>query len=225
MFVLVMLQILAVATSTYTLKDVQPGFYVDKIGTASVDRGIFRIETNFQKEHLEQDLVKVKTITSQFEDLCNKAEKSLKRTHCKQCYHYLTEQETKFERTYEYLTEVNQTKKKREILGQLLTSVFGVNDEVYRDINSHDKNQGKLIESANHQTKFMISTISQVNKTEEVITQKLEKFRTKLNNVIDTTLIWPSSPACRSFIFASGHLLGLTFSSLSRTKVPTLKFS
>lgn len=183
----IMLQILGSAkstTTTYSVKTVPPGFYVEKIGTASIDRGIFRIEINYEKQHLEQDLVKIKTMTSQFSQLCTNAEQITTSGFCKQLQHHLLEEASKFERTKEYLTTVNQIRKKRGIWGELLTAVFGVNDEVYRDIDTLNLNQKKLIEAANHQTKFMISTISQVNKTEERIKQKLIGFQTKLNQVI-----------------------------------------
>lgn len=173
-------------TTTYTVKTVPPGFYVEKIGTASIDRGIFRVEINYEKQNLEQEFAKIKTVTSQFSQLCQNAARIIDSAFCNQLYHHLLEEESKFERTKEYLTEAYQTRKKRGILGQLLTSVFGVNDEAYRDIESLNSNQRKLIEAANHQTKFMISTISQVNKTEERIKQKLIGFQTKLNQVISS---------------------------------------
>lgn len=78
-------------------------------------------------------------------------------------------------RTKEYLTEVSQTRKKRGILGQLLTSIFGVNDEVYRDIDSLILNQKKIIASANHQTKFMISTILQQTRKNRTGTDSISK--------------------------------------------------
>uniref|UniRef100_A0A2A4KAG8 DUF5641 domain-containing protein n=1 Tax=Heliothis virescens TaxID=7102 RepID=A0A2A4KAG8_HELVI len=182
---LTFIQILHFTTAAYVVKKMQPGFYVEQIGTAYVDRGVFRIQTSFEKYRLIQDFEKMKNVTSRFANLCKNAGTIIDPTHCEQLHHHLLEQESKFERTKEYLTEISNTRKRRGLLGQLLTSVFGVNDEVYRDINSLNLNQQKLIESANHQTKFMISTISQVNKTEERIRLKLEGFQNKLNQVIE----------------------------------------
>ena len=105
-------------------------------------------------------------------------------THCNEFYHHLNEEKTKFKTTKGYLTEIRNNRKKRGVLGQLLTSVFGVNDEVYRDIDTLNNNQQKLIDAANHQTKIMISTITTVNQTEEQIKKKLDKFQAKLNEAI-----------------------------------------
>jgi hypothetical protein len=80
--------------------------------------------------------------------------------------------------------KASSNRRKRGLLGKLLTSVFGVNDEVYRDIDSLQENQNDLIQSSNHQTKFMISALATFNETEKRITTHLERFKTKLNQGI-----------------------------------------
>ncbi|KAI5639709.1 baculovirus F protein domain-containing protein [Phthorimaea operculella] len=176
------LQIVGTTASTYSVRSVEPGIYVEHIGTANIDRGTFRIETNYKKENLEQYFMKIQSAITQFNQLCKAV---VYETHCNQFYKHLLEEKAKFERTKEYLTEINQTRRKRGLLGQFLTSIFGVNDEVYRDIDTLNQNQQNLINTANQQTKLMISTISQVNNTEEKIKEKLERYQTKLNTIIE----------------------------------------
>lgn len=69
----------------------------------------------------------------------------------------------------------------------MLTSVFGVNDEAYKDIDTLQRNQQKLIDATNYQTKFMISAIITLNNTEERIYKKLESFKEKFNQAIEYT--------------------------------------
>lgn len=171
-------------TPTYTLKSLNAGLYVEEIGTTTINRGTFRIETDYERGSLEIDHKKIEKITTQFQQLCKDTQYIMDETHCNEFYHHLNEEKTKFETTKEYLTEIKKNRKKRGFLGQLLTSVFGVNDEVYRDIDTLNNNQQKLIDAANHQTKIMISTIAGVNQTEEQIQKKLEKFQAKLNEAI-----------------------------------------
>lgn len=121
------------------------------------------MEADYEKINLDQDLGKIIKITSQFQKLCSDTQAMLAESHCNEFYHHLREEKLKFQTTKEYLTEIKNTRRKRGILGQFLTSVFGVNDEVYKDTDTLNSNQQKLIDSANHQTKIMLSTISAVN--------------------------------------------------------------
>ncbi|KOB66662.1 Uncharacterized protein OBRU01_16033 [Operophtera brumata] len=92
--------------------------------------------TTFTRELITQDLVKIKSVTSQFDKLCDKSKRYVKETYCSQFHHHLKEEKAKIERNKEYWTEGNKPRRRRGLLKQLLTSVFGVNDEVYRDIDS-----------------------------------------------------------------------------------------
>lgn len=150
---------------TYTIKNIDPGLYIEQIGIATINRGTFRIETNFDRGYMKQQFEKVSTVTSQFKNLCHQSQTITYETHCNEFYSHLEEERTKFERTIQSLTNIEHTRKKRGLLGQFLTSIFGVNDQVYRDINTLQDNQRLLIEAANHQTKIMVSTISTVNQT------------------------------------------------------------
>lgn len=172
------------ASSAYTVKHIQPGFYVEEIGSANIDRGVFRIETNFERNQLEQNYAKIKDVTAKISYLCNRDNIVAQETSCKQFYHHLQEQGSMFENTKAFLTEINRTRKKRGLLGNLLTSIFGVNDEAYRDIEALQKNQDQLIDAANHQTKFMISAVAQLNNTEAKVNKKLQTFQKQLNDVI-----------------------------------------
>ncbi|KAL3267346.1 hypothetical protein HHI36_011477, partial [Cryptolaemus montrouzieri] len=50
----------------------------------------------------------------------------------------------------------SQRRRKRGMLGEFLTSVFGVNDEVYRGIDALNENQEHLIDATNKQSKVMV---------------------------------------------------------------------
>lgn len=77
-------------------------------------------------------------------------------------------------------------RQKRGVLGKLLTSIFGVNDEVYHDIDTLDKKQQELIKASNHQTKFMLKALATFNDTKNRINRRLEKFHNKLNEGSDS---------------------------------------
>lgn len=70
-------------------------------------------------------------------------------------------------------------------MGKLLTSLFGVNDEVYMDIDKLDQNQRELIKTSTHQTKFMLHALTSFNDTEIRINNHLKRFQDKLNQGIE----------------------------------------
>ncbi|KAL3268730.1 hypothetical protein HHI36_007832, partial [Cryptolaemus montrouzieri] len=70
---------------------------------------------------------------------------------------------------------------KRGLFGEFMTSVLGVNGEVYRDVDSLQDSQNHLIDTANQQAKLLISRTSTIKSTEDRIYKKLENFRKKLN--------------------------------------------
>lgn len=60
--------------------------------------------------------------------------------------------------------------KKIGLFGQLLTSGFDVNYEIYSEI-----------DTSNYQTKLFITTLYKVNETEKLIANQKERFKSKLN--------------------------------------------
>mgnify|MGYP005983840325 FL=1 len=96
--------------------------------------------------------------------------------------HHLKEKEVEWLR--KSLEKLVRDRQKRELLGELLTSVFGVNDEVYHDIEALDKNQHELIRTSTHQTKIMLQALATFNDTENRIQNRLKRFQEKLNEGI-----------------------------------------
>lgn len=71
--------------------------------------------------------------------------------------HTLVEQKSHLTSIENILRGIRHDRQKRSLLGQLLTSVFVVNDEVYKGIDELEKNQQVVIKSSNHQTKRLIN--------------------------------------------------------------------
>ncbi|KAK9872587.1 hypothetical protein WA026_018719 [Henosepilachna vigintioctopunctata] len=69
--------------------------------------------------------------------------------------------------------------------GEILTEVFGVNDEVYQDIDGLQKNQQEIIQASNHQARFMVKMVSHINETEQKIATRLRNFTQKLNQGLE----------------------------------------
>lgn len=179
--------------ANYTIKNPAPGIYIEDIGHAKIDRGIFRLGVNFSISNFLLDEQTINDTFSQFNTLCNKAKGITEGTHCDELIHHITEKQQEILWNMASIRSISNHRTKRGVLGKLLTAVFGVNDEVYRDIDSLDKNQNQLIQASNHQAKLMVAAMSTINETEARISEKLENFRTKFNQglqAINDMQVW-----------------------------------
>lgn len=161
-----------------------PGLYVEHIGQARIDRGTFRIELKFNRSQLRTDVETASNITRKLDEFCSKIKYLSDESPCKGFVSHLRELENEVMFVYNSTIRL-ASRERRGLLGQLMTSVFGVNDEVYEDIEKISQNQQELIKASSHQTKFMLSAVSAFNKTSERINKQLEHFHDKLNKGID----------------------------------------
>ncbi|CAH1101873.1 unnamed protein product [Psylliodes chrysocephalus] len=169
---------------TINIQYPKPGLYIEHLGQGRLDRGMFRIEVKFNKSQIAKDFGDASKVVEDFTNLCQYTTELSQETHCNILLCHLIEQEKQLQKFNASLT-TNVERFKRGILGKLLTSVFGVNDEVYQDIKALQQNQEELIKTTNHQSKIMISTLSKINDTEVRIQNQLERFRSKLNQGLD----------------------------------------
>jgi flagellar biosynthesis chaperone FliJ len=82
------------------------------------------------------------------------------------------------------VTEQARSRQKRGWLGEILTAVFGVNDEVYRSIDELGDAQDELREKATHQSNLLISTVQEVNaNTNKQIKELSDKVNQGINQI------------------------------------------
>lgn len=164
----------------YQVRYPQPGLYVEHFGTTQIERGVFRIQLNYNLTKLQEDTHSVEQVVTQYKEMCHQAYNLSKEINCSPLLQHLQEQESEMKWIQEGINGYN-VRSKRGLFGKVLTSVFGVNDDVYRELDDLQLNQKELIQASNHQAKFMISALSTFNDTEIRINNQLERFRVKLN--------------------------------------------
>lgn len=167
------------AKGNYTIQHPEKGLYIEHLGSSRIQIGDFRLQLQFNITKMSEDTRKVTQVIENFEKLCEEAKKLSTETQCNSLSHHLRQKESEMQLAKNGLPSLHR--KRRGIFGQFLTSVFGVNDEAYRDIDSLQENQDELIRASKHQTKLMISAMSTVNDTEIKIENQLRKFQEKLN--------------------------------------------
>lgn len=180
-FVAIISSIMHGSDGNYTITSQNPGIYIEHVGYAKINRGIFRIGMNFSLSEIQEDRRTMSSTVEQITKLCNESEKISEDTHCRELIHHIGEQQQEIVWKMDSIQSISGHRPKRGLLGKFLTTVFGVNDEVYRDIDKLDKNQHQLIETSKHQSKLMLSTMTNVKEMEDRINTKLENFRTKFN--------------------------------------------
>lgn len=108
----------------------QPGLYVEHIGHARIDRGTFRIELRFDKHKITNDTACIASAITQVSSLCETTKELAPNTQCTQLIHHLQEKQKQIEWTNKGMLAVISNRGKRGLMGKLMTSLFGVNDEV-----------------------------------------------------------------------------------------------
>ncbi|KAL1488863.1 hypothetical protein ABEB36_014658 [Hypothenemus hampei] len=160
---------------------------IEQIGTAKIDRGTIRSEIKFKKDQIRQDTIAVRNVISQLSQLCDTMRNVSANINCKTATDQLNHKQTELQWLVKGLETSILKRQKRGVLGKILTAVFGVNDEVYQDINNLRENQKELIQASKHQTKFMIQALSRFNETDQRIENKLNHFKEKLEKGLEIT--------------------------------------
>ncbi|CAH0555145.1 unnamed protein product [Brassicogethes aeneus] len=169
--------------ANFTVRILKPGLYIEHLGHSRIEKGIFRVQIDYNRHKMKENVETSENVYKTFENLCEKTTDMTYDTQCSTLFHHLHEVFEELKWTTQVIDETHK-RRKRGILGKLLTSVFGVNDEVYEDIDSIQKNQDELLKAEHHQTKFMLSALTSFNETEARIQNKLELFRRKLNQAL-----------------------------------------
>ncbi|KAL3273165.1 hypothetical protein HHI36_014619 [Cryptolaemus montrouzieri] len=143
--------------ANYMVTSIEPGIYVEHIGRAYIDGETFRLLLSFSIIQQNVDYTNVNEVISQFLDSCNQAENHASVTHCLDLSHHLVELWEEISLSIASLNDFSNSRRKRGLLRKFLTSLFGVNDEVYRDIDAPNENQERLIETTNRQSKLIVS--------------------------------------------------------------------
>ncbi|KAL3277316.1 hypothetical protein HHI36_012667 [Cryptolaemus montrouzieri] len=112
------------------------------------------------------------------------AENHASATHWLDLSHHLVDLGKEISLSIASLNDIAKSRRNRGLLGEFLTSVFGVNYVVYRAIDALKENQERLIEITNRQSKLMVSGKAAIEETEKRINRKLESFHSKINHCV-----------------------------------------
>lgn len=169
---------MALAENNFNITAPKPGLYVEAIGHAKVKRGNLRLEVQLKMEDIEKDELNIEDVKNKTQNICQKTDES----HCKQILHHLLAEADQVQQQILKLKTLTGTRQKRGLVGKLFESVFGVNDEVYADIESLQHNQNTLLETINRQH---LQINMRMNETSNAIDKKLKLFQNKLNEGLE----------------------------------------
>jgi len=181
--VLTLIYLTIPSNAEFTFHKLSPGIYVEHIGQAYINAGSLKMTIKFPISQIKADKNNMNATLEKFQLLCKEVEGHSIESHCRDFEDHLAEIQTENNLLIDKI--LSASRKRRGILGDFMTSVFGVNEEVYRDIDNLRDNQQQLIDTTNHQAKIMVSTLASINRTEQKINKKLEKFREKVNKGIE----------------------------------------
>lgn len=164
------------------VKTIDHAIYVEKLGIMHINQGQFQIQHAMSKERMKEDIQAGKLLALHFSNICNISVAYMHKTECSTLQHHLDFETQRMDILLEEIDQSN-SRARRGLLGTMLTSVFGANDEVYRDIDKLTENQRHVIEHQGQQAHIMVSTLHTFGEREGRIKEQIEKFHAQLKNI------------------------------------------
>jgi Pao retrotransposon peptidase/Family of unknown function (DUF5641)/Integrase zinc binding domain len=164
--------------SEFTIIAPKPGIYVEDLGQTQIYRGKIRIEFPFNISTMAKDEENAIQTIEAFKALCEETGTIASTDHCVTWLHTMQKKLYQIQNNLQILKSPLIERKKRGLFGQILQSIFGVNEAVYTSIDELEHNQELLVKKTNHQAMLMLSTVAEANAN---WTNHFNKFIEKFN--------------------------------------------
>uniref|UniRef100_A0A1A9W982 Envelope fusion protein n=1 Tax=Glossina brevipalpis TaxID=37001 RepID=A0A1A9W982_9MUSC len=161
--------------SSVNITSVQSGIYIERVGTAYINHGLLKMKLTVPWKEVKADINIINKLNENISTLCSHAEIIAAEEGCKNLVYEFQEEVREVEHKTDTLRFL-QSRQRRGILGTVLTSIFGVNDEVYRDIDKLDSNQRKLIKLNQKHGKILLDTMQSMKAANEKISLQMSSF-------------------------------------------------
>ena len=184
--VLITLMLTSIVRSQVTIQPLQGGVYIEELGSIFPIQGSFKMDMELDIRNVHKTLGGAAALGIKFAKLCAAFEQTTHSIGCSKLQEHLESETRKLEWIFldDHLQIQPSTRKRRGLLGTVLTSIFGVNDEVYRDIDVLTDNQKKLIQDGNKQSNIMLKTLQNFNETEGKIEEQMKHFHEQVDKAI-----------------------------------------
>ncbi|KAK4887198.1 hypothetical protein RN001_003469 [Aquatica leii] len=131
---------------SYNIKYPRPGLLIEEFRKTKVIREQLIMDMAIDISSFDYDVHQINKTIEQMKELSNNTMKLTEESHYPELMKHLKVQQKQILWNMNSL-HVNTVRIKRGLLGDFLTSVFSVNDEVYKNTEGLDKNQQELIKS------------------------------------------------------------------------------
>jgi hypothetical protein len=155
----------------------QTGLYVEELDEVIVNRGQVRIDVKMETEDIRADKAFASKTIEEYNILCQHAVKETKDHHCRRWLTDFTKKIAHITSNINVVLDQTKSRQKRGWLGQVLTTVFGVNDVVYRSIDDLEESQSKINEKTAKQANLLLSAIQKViSQTQSKVSSGIDKW-------------------------------------------------
>jgi hypothetical protein len=127
---------------------------------------------------MDIDLQNVNRTVIAFEATCDQTRAYTKDGHCRTWVTTLNERLQHLANKGDIIKGQAASRIRRGLFGNLLQSIFGVNEEVYQSLDDIQSTQNNIIKKTNHQSALLLSTVHKVNST---LSKFYESVTSKLN--------------------------------------------
>ncbi|CAD7078711.1 unnamed protein product [Hermetia illucens] len=169
-------------STALNITSIPSGIYIEHLGYAYTNRGTLRISLTIPWNDVKNDSITATSVAEKIDKLCRLGRVATSEIQCADLSQQLQELNQEVQQKIHTLVFMHP-RKRRGVLGDMLTTLFGVNDRVYHDIDDLNKNQQKLIQANRQHGKLMLSALQTMNRTNEKMQLKLADFNSHLNHV------------------------------------------
>jgi Family of unknown function (DUF5641) len=135
--------------TSYNLTYPPPGLYLEKMGIVQLDRGHIKIECPIDINIMDIDLQNVNKTVIAFEATCDQTRAYTKDGHCRTWVTTLNERLQHLANKVDIIKGQAASRIRRGLFGNLLQSIFGVNEEVYQSLDDFQSTQNNIIKKTN----------------------------------------------------------------------------
>lgn len=173
-----------VFASNYTVKSLDPGIYIESLGSVHLNRGKFRMDLLFDKQTFLEEKNNISLVWNKTEALCRRTKELNTVSHCDVLMSHLNHEKLMLNDQLEEIEDIGQfskTRKKRGLFGNLIDFVFGNgNSDLYTNIDALGHNHNALLQTMNQQTLLLNARIGQSN---TIVEQKLRLFNDRVDSL------------------------------------------
>jgi Pao retrotransposon peptidase/Protein of unknown function (DUF1759)/Family of unknown function (DUF5641)/Putative peptidase (DUF1758)/Integrase zinc binding domain len=155
------------------------GLYLEELGEIELKRGQVRLDFSLNKSNILKDIENANQSVKNYDLVCDETIRLTGDQHCKGWSENNNNKLKHIINNVGLIMDAANSRSKRGIFGQILTAIFGVNDEVYKSLDDLEDAQNDILKKSAHQSNLLLSTVKDINSNTN---KQISELSNKINH-------------------------------------------